>query len=303
MILQVEILAFCDISRTAMQIPYAKHVEAAATLTGSNRLEAAAFLKRLRSRPMEHTFYGESNDAVVLITEGAGSVATLLSSPPTQNNKEKLIHLLQKAKKFVAKKGVATAHAMLGEHDQLSVHLFEDAGFTKLATLHYMEWNARTIQSHIAQTTIATFCETSACTDNVLETILKETYIDSLDCPAIHDKRDVKDIIKSHQGFDPEAVSLWCIIFLEDEPAGVLLLNQPKNEQYLELAYLGITPMMRGKGLAKEAMDHAVNHAIERGCKRIILAVDGSNTPAIRLYKKANFHETAKRIAMFCPLH
>ncbi len=303
MILQVEILAFCEISRSPMQIPYAKHVEAAATLTGRNRLEAAVFLNRLRSRLTDHTFYGESKKAVVLLTEGAGSVATFMTSPPTQTNKEQLILLLQNAKKDAAQKGIATAHAMLGEDDLLAVHLFEQAGFINLATLHYMQWIAPTSHPHLAQTTTATFCETSSFAPNILETILKETYVGSRDCPAIHGKRDISNIIKSHQGFDPNDLSLWFVILHKNKPAGVLLLNQPKDEQYLELAYLGITPTMRSKGLAKQAMDHAVNHAIERRCNKIILAVDGSNTPAIALYKKAAFQEIAKRNAMFCPLH
>ncbi len=302
MILQVEILAFCEISRTPMQIPYAKHVEAAATLTGRNRLEAALFLKRLRSRLAEHTFYGEYKNAVVLVTEGAGSIATFMTSTPTQKNIEKLNLFLRSAKKSIAHKGISTAHALLGEEDQLSIHLFEDAGFTKLATLHYMEWDALSNQSHIPQSNTVTFCETSSLSPTVLETTMVKTYIGSLDCPAIHGKRDIKEIIKGHQGFNPSDLSLWFIVLMKDEPAGVLLLNQPNNEQYLELAYLGITPMMRKKGLAKQALEHALNHAIKRGCKKIILAVDGSNIPAINLYKKANFQETAKRIAMFCPL-
>ncbi len=303
MILQVEILAFCEISRTDMQIPYAKHVEAAATLIGRDRVEAAVFLKRLRSRPSDHTFYGDSKEAVALVTEGAGSVATFITSTPTHANKEQLVLLLQNAKKDAAQKGIATGHAILGEDHTSAVHLFEQAGFTKLATLQYMECTPSTSQLHIAQTTTTTFCETSSLPPSVLETILKETYVGSLDCPAIHGKRTISDIIKSHQGYDPNDLSLWFIILHKNEPAGVLLMNQPKDEQYLELAYLGITPTARGKGLANQAMDYALNHAIKRRCKKIILAVDVSNTPAIHLYKKSNFQDTTKRIAMFCPLH
>jgi ribosomal protein S18 acetylase RimI-like enzyme len=302
MILQVEILAFHDISRTSMQIPYTKHLEAAATLTGGNKVDATVFLNRLKARSTGHTFYGKSKNAVVLVTEGNGSVATFMTSPPTRDNEEYLNLSLQQAKKDVVQKGIATAHAVLGEHDLHAVHLFENAGFTKLATLHFMEWVARTNQKNIAKTATATFCETSAFTPLVLQETMKNTYIGSLDCPAIHGKRNIKDIIKSHHGFDPSDVSLWFIILRNNETAGVLLLNQPENEQHLELAYLGITPKMRGIGLAKEAVDHAVNLAIKRRCKKIVLAVDSANTPAIRLYKKANFHKTANRIAMFCPM-
>jgi ribosomal protein S18 acetylase RimI-like enzyme len=285
-----------------MQIPYAKHLEASVTLLGRNRLEASAFLESLRSRPLSHTFYGDCRDTVVLVTEGAGSVATFMTSPPSEDNKEKLILLLQNALKNTAQKGIATAHALLGEDDLFLAHLFKVAAFTELATLCYMEWRAHANQSDIAQTTNANFCAISACTDNDFEKILKETYIGSLDCPAIHGKRDIKDIIQSHQGFGANDLSLWFTILLDQEPAGVLLLNKPKNEQYFELAYLGISPRMRKKGLAEEAMDYAINQATRRGCNKIILAVDASNTPAIRLYKKAHFRETVKRIAMFCPL-
>ena len=286
-----------------MLIPHAKHLEASETLIGRSNKETRAFLERLRSRPSPHTFWGEASDAVILVTEGAGSVATFMISQLTNENEGELLQALQEAKSATALKGVATAHALLGEDDAQSVHLFESVGFAKLATLQYMEWSATQNPRVLSQITNATFYAASALTHAVLCSTLEKTFIGSLDCPAIHGKRNTEDIIESHKGFEQNDLSLWFTILSDKELAGVLFMNHLQNESILELAYLGITPEMRNKGIAINAMSHAVNQAVKRGCNKIVLAVDDTNVPAISLYKKVNFRETTKRVAMFCPLH
>ena len=286
-----------------MLIPRAKHLEASETLIGRSNKETRAFLERLRSRPSPHTFWGEASDAVILVTEGAGSVATFMISQLTKENEGELLQALQEAKSATALKGVATAHALLGEDDAQSVHLFESVGFAKLATLQYMEWSATQNPRVLSQITNATFYAASALTHDVLCSTLEKTFIGSLDCPAIHGKRNTEDIIASHKGFEQNDLSLWFTILSDKELAGVLFMNHLQNESILELAYLGITPEMRNKGIAVDAMSHAVNQAVKRGCNKIVLAVDDTNVPAISLYKKVNFRETTKRVAMFCPLH
>jgi len=286
-----------------MLIPHAKHLEASETLIGRSNKETRAFLERLRSRPSPHTFWGEASDAVILVTEGAGSVATFMISQLTNENKGELLQALEEAKSATALKGVATAHALLGEDDAQSVHLFESVGFAKLATLQYMEWSATQNPRVLSQITNATFYAASALTHDVLCSTLEKTFIGSLDCPAIHGKRNTQDIIASHKGFEQNDLSLWFTILSDKELAGVLFMNHLQNESILELAYLGITPEMRNKGIAIDAMSHAVNQAVKRGCNKIVLAVDDTNVPAISLYKKVNFRETTKRVAMFCPLH
>ena len=252
---------------------------------------------------MPHTFWGHSKDGVVLVTEGVGSVATFMTSEINEENMAEILRTVQMAKSTIKQHGVAVVHVLLAEFDEEAMLLYKDAGFTNLATLQYMEWSAKQTQQKPIQTNIAEFCETSTLEHQILKATLQQTFLGSLDCPKIHGKRSIEDILKSHQGFESNDLSLWFIILFKNEPAGVLLLNPSKDEQYLELAYLGITPEMRRKGLAKEAMHYAINLATKRGCNKIVLAVDNTNIPAITLYKKINFQETTKRIAMFCPLH
>ena len=284
-----------------MQIPHKKHLVAAATLIGRSEKEASLFLERLRARPIPFTFWGDAEKSDLLTTEGAGSIATFMISPPEKNNSKLLLQTIQAARLSLAQKGIATAHAILGEFDLLSLQLLLKAEFTKLAILQYMEMDVRQGPCSSSNEEIA-FHAALSRTDDVLSKTLQKTFIGSLDCPAIHGKRNINHILESHQGYDPNDLSLWFTILYQGEPAGVLLLNQPEHSQHLDLAYLGIIPKMRKKGIAKEAIAHAVSHAIKRGCNKINLAVDSNNAHAIHLYKKANFQETARRIAMFCPL-
>lgn len=120
--------------------------------------------------------------------------------------------------------------------------------------------------------------------------VLDRTYSGSLDMPELEGVRSLDDVIKGHQAagrFDP---ARWQIGRLAEEPsAGVLLLlaDQPDRESW-EVAYLGLTPEIRRRGLGRQALAHALDLARpHRG--RLELAVDVRNDPAVRLYRWAGF--------------
>jgi GNAT superfamily N-acetyltransferase len=101
--------------------------------------------------------------------------------------------------------------------------------------------------------------------------VLQETYVGSLDMPELEGIRSLDDVIASHQAagrFDP---SRWRVGSLPGEPetAGVLLLSEVIDRPSWEVAYLGLTPAARGRGLE--------------------LAVDDRNHPARKLYDHAGF--------------
>jgi ribosomal protein S18 acetylase RimI-like enzyme len=67
-----------------------------------------------------------------------------------------------------------------------------------------------------------------------------------------------------------------------------LLLSEALDRDSWEVAYLGLTPAARGRGLGRAALAHALELA-RRYVPRLELAVDARNRPACRLYRSAGF--------------
>jgi mycothiol synthase len=56
-----------------------------------------------------------------------------------------------------------------------------------------------------------------------------------------------------------------------------------------EVYVLGIAPAAQGLGLGKALLVRGLRHLAERGCREVLLYVDGDNTAALRLYERAGF--------------
>ena len=127
-------------------------------------------------------------------------------------------------------------------------------------------------------------------TDEEFRAILSATYHGSLDMPELEGVRSLDDVIAGHRAagrFDP---SRWKVGVVEDDPSSgaiVLLADQPERGSW-EVAYLGLTPAARGRGLGRMALAHALEMARPHA-KRLELAVDARNKPASKLYKRAGF--------------
>jgi ribosomal protein S18 acetylase RimI-like enzyme len=126
--------------------------------------------------------------------------------------------------------------------------------------------------------------------------VLQATYIDSLDMPELEGIRSLDDIMASHRTggrFDP---SRWRVGAVPGEPGAgaVLLLSALPDHDAWEVAYLGLTPAARGRGLGRAALAHALDLARPHA-PRIELAVDLRNEPATRLYRDAGFSPFDRR--------
>jgi ribosomal-protein-alanine N-acetyltransferase len=75
----------------------------------------------------------------------------------------------------------------------------------------------------------------------------------------------------------------------------VSLANVKRDEETLELVYLGIVPEARGRGFAATALAELGAAAAAAGIRSITLSVDERNKPARRLYDRAGFQEADRR--------
>ncbi|MBX6314034.1 MAG: GNAT family N-acetyltransferase [Isosphaeraceae bacterium] len=127
-------------------------------------------------------------------------------------------------------------------------------------------------------------------TDAEFRAILQATYHDSLDMPELEGVRSLDDILAGHRAggrFDP---GRWWIGRIPEEPdaAAIVLLSASHNRAAWEVAYLGLTPPARGRGLGRATLAYALDLARPH-TPRLELAVDARNRPAEQLYRSAGF--------------
>ena len=133
-------------------------------------------------------------------------------------------------------------------------------------------------------------------TDADFRAVLHETYRDSLDMPELEGLRSLDDILASHRAGGRFVADRWRVGHVRGEPeaAALLLLSEIPDRDAWEVAYLGLTPSARGRGLGRAVLAHA-NALARPHAAWLELAVDMRNTPAHFLYSKGGFKPFDRR--------
>jgi ribosomal protein S18 acetylase RimI-like enzyme len=124
---------------------------------------------------------------------------------------------------------------------------------------------------------------------------LFRTYEGSQDCPEVTGVRTLEEIIAGHQAqgrFDPER---WWLALEDGRPVAVLLTTEMLESGAWEVAYVGVVPEGRGRGLGRELMLKALFEARAAGVPQLTLSVDGRNRPAWQLYRGLGFEPYDRR--------
>jgi len=118
---------------------------------------------------------------------------------------------------------------------------------------------------------------------------IERSYQGTLDCPELDGTRTIDEVVEGHRAQGKFHADCWWLAFDGPHPVGVALLVEMPDEQTWELAYLGIVPEYRRRGLSRTLLLHALHALHGRLATRVVLAVDDRNTPALRLYEKSGF--------------
>ncbi len=169
-------------------------------------------------------------------------------------------------------------------------------GLTKITVLDYLERDTAGPIDDVPTGVAMTWRPFGSETEAEFRAVLESTYTGSLDMPELDGVRSLDDVIAGHRAagrFDP---SRWLVGRVDGEPesAAVVLLSELPDRDAWEVAYLGLTPAARGRGLGRLVLDHARSVAA-RQTHRLELAVDRRNTPAVRLYRDAGFRTFDRR--------
>ncbi len=127
-----------------------------------------------------------------------------------------------------------------------------------------------------------------------LATLLLQTYEGTFDLPELNGTRTASDIISAYETGWNDETPLWFLATHSGVAVGVLCLSMQPDDT-VELTYLGIVPEARGRGYGEEILRFALNRATTENAPAIQLSIDARNAPALRLYRKHGFDETARR--------
>ncbi len=252
--------------------------------------------------------YGKMEGAtywpVCLVIPNPGRTALYFTSAPaTEVDVAQVSDVIAFAHHGMDRNRVALAQALLAREETLLRRAFEHAGFQRLAELAYLEKRV----SAAAQIPAVTWPHGvrvhaySPERHRDFRQALEESYAETMDCPGLCGLRDLDDVITGHRGHGHFDESLWTIAYLDERPAAVLFLNALPEHETLELSYIGIGRTVRGRGLGRALVRHAVYECAARRLKKITLAVDLDNEPALRLYRSEGFYQVDSRIALVQP--
>ncbi|MEM9352820.1 MAG: GNAT family N-acetyltransferase [Planctomycetota bacterium] len=183
--------------------------------------------------------------------------------------------------------GLSLAQTLVDPRDAQRRQLLAETGFPHLVDLDYLGAPADTFPREQPATPLRFQTVGEEARDRMTSAV-DETYIDSLDCPKLSGVRSTGDVLEGykHQGeHDPD---LWFTASADGEDVGVLILARHPSP-VIELVYMGVVPSARGNGWGHDIVRFAQWRSRENHAERLVLAVDASNEPALRMYTRAGF--------------
>jgi ribosomal protein S18 acetylase RimI-like enzyme len=88
---------------------------------------------------------------------------------------------------------------------------------------------------------------------------------------------------------------MWWSALDENNTAVGVMLFEGKEGDALELAYLGLVPSARGRGLSDALIPFADRIAAAADYRLLEVSVDARNRPAMKLYSRHGFVEYDRR--------
>jgi ribosomal protein S18 acetylase RimI-like enzyme len=185
--------------------------------------------------------------------------------------------------------GVKVCQAFAAPADASDVAPLERSGFRPVTELVSLEAATGGLP---APTGALTFARVRPPFPPPFAAALLATHDGGLDCPELGAGRTPADVLAGFVGSG--GVEHYLALHGPD-PAGVVVLAPAEEPGAAELAYLGVVPALRGRGLGAELVRFAGAAAAAGGAVTLSAGVDARNGPAVRLYRRHGFTETDRR--------
>jgi ribosomal protein S18 acetylase RimI-like enzyme len=121
---------------------------------------------------------------------------------------------------------------------------------------------------------------------------LARTWQDSADCPELHGVLTAEDALAGHEAQGP---GQWWLVGGPGGPVGVIITVKAADGPRWDLAYLGVVPEARGRGVGREMLRETLARARAAGAREVTLCVDERNAAACGLYRGCGFEPFDRR--------
>ncbi len=115
------------------------------------------------------------------------------------------------------------------------------------------------------------------------------TFEGSVDCRELPPNPDGALLMRAFEERGAHDPDDFAILLDDGAPAGVIFVVHSRDAA--EIAYLGVVPQHRGRGLGRLLVERAFERAAARRAAVLTVTADSQNTPALALYRKAGFSE------------
>lgn len=180
------------------------------------------------------------------------------------------------------------SQCILDPHESEHRLALERNGFEHLANLLYLHRDLNDpipqFGSHLSVTAVNPDEESQR-----FARIIEVTYEQTRDCPGLNGLRTGLEAVAGHQSTGGYLCNDWYIFQDAEEDVGVLILADQAEQDAWEIVYMGIVPQARGRGYGREVVLQALAAASRSPRGGLLLAVDGNNSPAIRVYESLGF--------------
>jgi mycothiol synthase len=195
--------------------------------------------------------------------------------------------MLARALDDLRRHDVQIAQALLSAGSLPAAPLFQAAGFLHAADLLYLL--STTAQFPHAPITTPLSFEPLAADNPRLLAAVEASYEQTLDCPALNGRREGRDVLADYLAAAGGDSSHWYVVRQERADVGCLLLGRHADGESWELTYMGLAPAARRRGWGIDLVRQAQWLVGQGGGERLVLAVDASNAPAVKVYAAAGF--------------
>ncbi len=227
---------------------------------------------------------------------GAGSliwppIVTLQPPHPSEDE------LVRHACAWLRQQGARLAQCLLADDEAFLTPPLLRGGLRHITGLSYLRHDLH-LEPHLLDTPVRLRFESYDLAPlQEFHAALAGTYEATLDCPEVNGVRSVEEVLAGHRAQGPHEPSRWWLARCGGAAAGVLLVVESSPGEW-EVAYMGLVPEARGRGLGRELLLHALCEARAAGAFRVILSVDDRNAPARRLYQKVGFEPYDHRLVL-----
>ena len=284
--------------------------QALASVLGAGAVASPGFERRAREQGIDLSLVwaGTSDgrlEAGALLVPHPGRSGLLMATAPRDHSHAQVIGrlvetLLRDCRDLP---DVRLVQALAAPGEALRSQAFVLGGMRHLASLDYMERSAGAAGEAPRGIPDGIRLEPwDPAERDMLQRLLVDTYVETLDCPGLAQMREPADILDGHLAAGEHDPSLWTIAWSEDRPVAALLLSPSQATESLEVVYLGIVPDHRARGLGRALMSRAISLGNGRAERTIGLAVDSRNTPAVALYSRCGFRTVRRREAFVASL-